>query len=254
MKKILLLFLITIIVIACNYPAPPPPVVVETPWKTLDFGPFKMKAPGDWTILKQQGIDSFVGGVTNGRDSLWFDYGWYAPDFSGGSQTYQHLAVDTVNGLLAFILIPEEDGRGEIGIYIPRIGRQDKFILTGTDITGTPTILKMFKSLVFAGSDTTKNPALTSADFEEINFISGKGLFISKCNNCHASNMDNSVPSMKTITDRRSDEWVYRYLTNRKSLVGDSGLYFPGKNKSYKCPEFPALTRVEVALLLSGSF
>lgn len=46
----------------------------------LDFGVFKLVTPGDWSIFKEKGIDSYVGGLTNGKDSLWFDYGWYSAE------------------------------------------------------------------------------------------------------------------------------------------------------------------------------
>ena len=47
-------------------------------WQTLDFGIFKLTAPKNWTIVKEQGIDSYYGGLTNGKDSLWFDYGRFS--------------------------------------------------------------------------------------------------------------------------------------------------------------------------------
>src|SRR4051812_33427549 len=37
-------------------------------WQTLDFKAFTLKTPQGWRIMEAQGIDSYVGGLTNGRD------------------------------------------------------------------------------------------------------------------------------------------------------------------------------------------
>ena len=47
--------------------------------KEMDFGPFSMKTPENWTYIKQRGIDSFVGKIAlDNNDTLEFDYGLYS--------------------------------------------------------------------------------------------------------------------------------------------------------------------------------
>jgi hypothetical protein len=41
----------------------------------IDFGAFTLKTTGEWRKVERQGLDSNVGGLTNGTDSVWFDYG-----------------------------------------------------------------------------------------------------------------------------------------------------------------------------------
>jgi len=46
--------------------------------KTLDFQLFSLEVPQDWTSFTQQGIDTYVGGLTNKIDTLYFDYGYFS--------------------------------------------------------------------------------------------------------------------------------------------------------------------------------
>jgi len=44
--------------------------------KTLNFQSFSLDVPQDWNDFPQQGIDTYVGGLTNKIDTLYFDYGY----------------------------------------------------------------------------------------------------------------------------------------------------------------------------------
>src|SRR5688572_9746730 len=72
----------------------------------LDFGTFILDVPEGWKAFKVQGIDSYAGGLTNGTDTLEFDYGWYSPQFdigpfSNGDSISYIYAVDTIEGRIA---------------------------------------------------------------------------------------------------------------------------------------------------------
>lgn len=55
----------------------------------IDAGPFEVTAPSNFKLVKQQGIDSYVGKVTNGKIEFSFDYGWYS---NRGPLTYYDYA------------------------------------------------------------------------------------------------------------------------------------------------------------------
>ena len=50
--------------------------------KRLDFGVFRLNVPLNWRHIKKNGIDSQIGQITNGKDRLDYDYGWYASQFT----------------------------------------------------------------------------------------------------------------------------------------------------------------------------
>lgn len=45
----------------------------------IDLGQFSLITPADFRYKKQEGIDSYVGKITNGQYTFYFDYGWYSP-------------------------------------------------------------------------------------------------------------------------------------------------------------------------------
>jgi hypothetical protein len=75
-------------------------------WRTLDFGDFKLKTPPDWKKFKEQGIDAYIGGLTNDKDSLWFYYGWYISGPKDDETSSQLYGQDTINGFSSIIIIP----------------------------------------------------------------------------------------------------------------------------------------------------
>lgn len=220
-------------------------------WKSLDFGSFKLTTPNTWKIVKFKGIDSYVGGLTNGKDTLFFDYGWYSPNVVDTDFKTHKLAVDTVNGLLADIVIPNEDGKGSIGMSISHFkDEQDKFFIGGTNISGTDTILQIFKSLKFPESDTTKNSTLTKNKFVSSSTDSGNWLFKNNCSHCHAKNEFIIGPPLKTIKTKRTFEWTYKFLTDRKSMHNDKEFLKLTKGQEYHCMEFQTLTKKELQLII----
>ncbi|MGO3707037.1 MAG: hypothetical protein ACTJGD_06130 [Mesonia hippocampi] len=69
----------------------------------FNFGAFSIYIPENWKKIEYNGMDSYVGGITNGKDSLTFDYGWYSYNFSDEDREKQLFTTDTVNGKIALI-------------------------------------------------------------------------------------------------------------------------------------------------------
>jgi hypothetical protein len=220
-------------------------------WQALDLGAFKLKTPPGWVIFKEKGIDSYVGGLTNGKDSLWFDYGWYSAEIDDDEASKHLYGQDTINGLVAVIQIPKIDGQGSIRLSIPHVNDQYKFNLGGYDIKGTSTILKIFKSIVFEESDTTRNGSLTLSSFREFPFGSGRTLYYYNCASCHHPVKNLTGPSLKEVLQQRNDAWVYQFLTNRKSIVIDSLRMARIKEAGdVTCVEFSNLTKTDVGQIV----
>ena len=96
--------------------------------QVLDFGAFKLTTPTDWHIIKRQGTDSYVGGLTNGLDSCRFDYGRYDVEFDNDHGYEYLLSEGTVNGFPAVFSVPDPPGtRG-------RHYENSKNCLMGTDL------------------------------------------------------------------------------------------------------------------------
>jgi len=56
-------------------------------WHILELGYFTIETPVSYQFFKLRGFDSYVGGITNLTDTLYFDFGEYSNNFS----EYNHL-------------------------------------------------------------------------------------------------------------------------------------------------------------------
>ena len=59
----------------------------------IDAGPFVLTAPVKYKLIKEQGIDSYVGRITNKKIEFFFDYGWYT---SKNPQSYYDYVDDNL--------------------------------------------------------------------------------------------------------------------------------------------------------------
>ena len=50
-------------------------------WHKINCGPFQIETPNNYFFYRKEGIDSYVGGFTNNKDSCEFDYGLYSDSF-----------------------------------------------------------------------------------------------------------------------------------------------------------------------------
>jgi hypothetical protein len=215
-------------------------------WQTLDFGSFKMKAPHGWKIFKEKGIDSYVGGLTNGVDSLWFDFGWYSPDIGDEDPKKHKFGQDTINGLIARLVIPVTPGDGYIGMFIP-VNREDKFSIMGQNVQNTDTILKMFKTIVFKESDTSINSRLKIDKFKSYPNGTGKTLFQQNCASCHSLTKEIVGPSVQVQMHGKTSDWLYKFVTHRKLVANDSTYQnLKKKYNNLECLQFPNLTKEDV--------
>jgi hypothetical protein len=221
------------------------------PWHELDLGSFKVNAPGNWSTFKEEGVDASVGGITNGTDTLYYYYGWY---ISGPKDetTRRHLyAQDTINGHMAVLVMPKQDSVGGIEVFIPNVTDKDQFALGGYGIKDNETVLKIFKSVKFENSDTSRNSTLDLAKFREYPFGSGRTLYYGYCSPCHYTvDREDGAPPLEKVMRNRNVDWIYKFLTDRKSIAGDS-LKFPGFNQSITaCFEFEEFSKRDVEQLV----
>lgn len=131
--------------------------------KILDFGSFSIETPNNWTKIKSQGTDSYVGQIAiDSTDTLHFDLGWYSNpltepepqiverswlerttgpiDTSGLIIVNSRMGVDpdkykknnifwdSINGRKVKIIRPIISGTGTTGIYIDSLWQAGSYI------------------------------------------------------------------------------------------------------------------------------
>jgi cytochrome c551/c552 len=216
-------------------------------WKTLDFNAFKLSAPNNWSMFKEQGTDAYIGGLTNGKDSLWFYYGWYISGPKDDESSNHLYGQDTINGYSAVIVIPKQTGKGRFELFIPNVTERDQFALSGYSIKDTETVLQIFKSVTFENSDTTKNGTLTTAKFKEYPFGSGRTLYYGLCSSCHALNKNMYAPALKSVLEGQSSEWLNNFLKAKNAILRNDSVI---NMEHQKIAWFDTLTQNDVQQIL----
>ena len=237
MKVVLISILVTLF-FSCKAIAPDSQI--------LDFGSFKLKTPGNWYKFELRGIDSYIGGLTNGKDTLRFDYGWYSAHVGDEDPTKHKFAEDTINGLKANLVIPIVPGDGYTRMFI-QVDKQNSFSIGGQDIHGTDTILKIFKSVVFEESDTTINSVLTISKFKQDSHRVGIILFRENCGACHSLSTFSEGPTVQTLIRDRDIDWLFKFFSKR-DLVAKDSIHLKLKEgfDNLECPTFPNLTKEDI--------
>ncbi len=88
------------------------------PATVMEFDKFTLEASSKWKQFSAQGYDSKVGGITNGRDTLRYDYGWHSYRFTNETDKTQNRVNAKIDGKDALIVQPKDKGKGLIGVYI----------------------------------------------------------------------------------------------------------------------------------------
>lgn len=109
--KVNVFLTICYLILACTEGQPRPG------WKSLDFDNFSLEVPSTWRKFIGQGIDSEVGGITDGKDTLVYDYGMYSYRFTAETSQTHIITESNRDGFPTKMVKPRKPGEGLIGIY-----------------------------------------------------------------------------------------------------------------------------------------
>lgn len=99
------------LILACTKEEP------RSEWITFDFDTFTLEAPSKWRPFSRQGYDSRVGGITDGKDTLHYDYGMYSNRFTTITSNTHFITEKDRDGYATKMVRPRKPGKGVIGIY-----------------------------------------------------------------------------------------------------------------------------------------
>lgn len=102
----------------------------------IDFGRFSVLTPSNFKYVEQEGIDSFVGLITDGTDSIEFDFGWYSNDLSSGDYnlSYEHInerqaVFGFSNTYGAAVYFPDLGYNNRLTVYSGTLTREEALII-----------------------------------------------------------------------------------------------------------------------------
>ncbi|WP_143434942.1 hypothetical protein [Hymenobacter roseosalivarius] len=115
---------------------------------TADFRKFTLVMPASWEQFSSQGFDSQVGGITNGKDTLRYDYGWYAYRFQQETTATHKRTNLVIASRPALLVVPKQPNKGLIGIYV-QVDETNKFNLYGENIKDEAMAVRIMRSVKF---------------------------------------------------------------------------------------------------------
>lgn len=218
--------------------------------QVLDFGEFKLRTPMGWRIIKKQSTDSYVGGLTNGTDSSWFDYGRYDVELSNNYGHWHRLSDDTVNGFPAVFSVPDPLQAGDVTMKIPELASGLRFTIWTSKVKDLSAVLGIYKSVIFRGSDSSANPPLKELKYFDRTNADGKALFVANCQACHTIRGQVEGPRLQDLIATRNANWLYGFFTDKGLRAGD--LLHQEMKKAFHnvdCVEIDDMTRSQAVAL-----
>src|SRR3712207_1546850 len=77
----------------------------------IQLGAFTIETPKEYLYIKRRGYDSYIGEITNLKDTLYFDYGMYSYNFQEETSLEHTFKTENIHGKKAIIVRPKRRGR-----------------------------------------------------------------------------------------------------------------------------------------------
>ncbi|MEO9474103.1 MAG: hypothetical protein ABJG41_01160 [Cyclobacteriaceae bacterium] len=123
--------------------------VVDDNSHIIELGRFSLLTPNNFKYVEQEGIDSFVGLITDGTDSIEFDFGWYSNDLT--SEDY-NLSNERINGRQAVTGFSNTYGTA---VHFPNL-RDNNSLTVYSETLTEEEALNIFRTIKIANTDTTR--------------------------------------------------------------------------------------------------
>lgn len=150
MKKIFFVLCIALILTSCQNDDS----TIENQTKTIDFEKFTLKTPLDWNRFYPQGTDGFYGGLTDKKDTLYFDYGPFAfsslDDIQSTEYTIsiEELIVNSFDSKIIMSRTLEED-KFALGFYTVKGDSENTNSIYSSNMKNEHTLRQIFLSHKF---------------------------------------------------------------------------------------------------------
>jgi hypothetical protein len=176
---------------------------------TIRIGEFTFQFPNDFKLINEQGIDSYVGKVSNGKIRFQFDYGYYSDSFDPTIEEYLNEDVWKWNALgkLSFIRSETDISKITKEIILLKSITKDSINFTNYYKYGTNTLSY---EIIIPEEIRSKKITIDTIDNVIIKIVKGKdniGLY--------AKNLKNYSKSMKASKALS----IFASNLNRKDVV-----------------------------------
>lgn len=118
-------------------------------WHTIELGYFKVQTPVSYRFFRQKGLDSYVGGITNKIDTLYFDFGMYSNDFSEYDSFEDFYISNEILYGKKIKIVRALKSKGFIGAYTNDLKNNNTFSIYCKECQNIDEKLKIIKTIKF---------------------------------------------------------------------------------------------------------
>lgn len=117
-------------------------------WHKIDARKFFIETPKEYKFIVFEGIDSYVGGFTNKKDTIYFDYGLYSnslTDLSPSDYEFQNILIDSKN----FRIVIRQNEVQHIAAYTNELDKGNTFMIECFDCQDLEEKYKIIQTIEF---------------------------------------------------------------------------------------------------------
>lgn len=126
-----------------------PSYVPPSTWHAAETDYFTLWLPAGWYVVELQGIDSYVGQITNGTTTFYFDYGIYSTHLIREGDTRYTVTYEEIDNDDAELIRPKTAEGNISGVYIDHGSKDLTISATGLSSTNTDLLFNIARTVQF---------------------------------------------------------------------------------------------------------
>lgn len=187
-----------------------------TQLKEFKIGKISLNYPSNWELTEPKTIDSYYSFITNGRDTIYIEYGMYNRKLYKDGLSDNFLKQITIAGREVSVEIPKEEN-GFYLMYVPKIDSSNSAIISTTQNGRSEDLSKIFSTIKIDNHKPSE--ALYFGKLKYENRLAGNGItyYESNCLSCHSEFRTIIGPALdKNLILSKNKKWFKDYLYKKK--------------------------------------
>lgn len=229
------------------------PLAQNSDWHSILLGPFQLNTPKDFKYYQFRSPDNFIGEITNGKDTLFFEFGNNLSILGSKFTSTYFTSIDTINGYVANFILPKENGKGIFSLFFEDLPENNKLNISTNPSFDEKVLKEIFLSILFPTSDTSLNSKYFGTNASQ-ELVSGKKLFEDNCSFCHASVRDSIItgPDLWKSFSKPDTIYLTNWITASRQLISSGNERAVQVDSIFtgSCPEFPYFSQKDIEALL----
>lgn len=197
-------------------------------WHQMDLGAFSISTPERYLFRQRQGIDSYVGEITDGESIIYFDYGWYSGNLDGRNPETNEGSRDTICGISAYFVRPIGKGTGNSAAHFANVKGDNELTLYADQQMNSALFIRIMLTIRFPGCQEEVELDSELPLFSQASVPAGKFLF-EVCGACHKVKGTLVGPGLGDVSEDRFKEWYWADPAPADSLHKSLG---PGSHRA----------------------